>query len=176
MANQTALENHRAEGLARLQAEYEEMPTSEKLERAFNLARNTRTDTVDEFTPEEWIKIHRAYARGEWDLTPDEWTDRQLREAIEGHSPRFEDEGGNPGRAIYADGTKQCGRRNVLCDGCGVEISEDDFCTDSEVCDGSDAPGFFVCNTCATSELQSKSVAERSAHYTAQRELNKSRM
>lgn len=146
----------------------------EELRRAVNLFGNTCESFNQDYSAEQLITIYRAYLASGWDITPDRWTARQTREALAGHMPQWEDEDGSPGRAIYADGTKQPARDSYLCDACGVEIANGEHCTDEEVCGGSDDPGFFLCETCITKHAD-LAVEARREIYTAQREANDAR-
>jgi hypothetical protein len=79
------------------------------LRAACNLAGNTRD--AERWTAEEWLRLLRAYRASEWDYTPDEWTDRQVAEAlhpIAPLAPRFSDDyvALYPGKAMFAIGDR----------------------------------------------------------------------
>jgi hypothetical protein len=57
----------------------------DELTRTYNLMRNTRN--AERWTAEEWLRLGRAYRAGAWDVTPDEWTEQQLREALRKRNP-----------------------------------------------------------------------------------------
>ncbi len=44
-----------------------------------------------QFSLEQLFKIHKAWMLSEWDINPDRWTRRQLREALKGKPPRWDD-------------------------------------------------------------------------------------
>jgi hypothetical protein len=57
------------------------------------------------------------------------------------------------------------------CDSCGKPVGTD-YLTDDEVCDGSDGPGFFLCERKRCEKLPGRASADvevRRAHYTAGR-------
>jgi hypothetical protein len=45
----------------------------------------------DQFTTAQLLQIHRMHILSEWDIYPDKWTTRQLREALKGKPPMFDD-------------------------------------------------------------------------------------
>lgn len=45
------------------------------------------------WTPEELVKLAQACWKSEWDIFPDEWTERQLYEALNGRAPQWEIQG-----------------------------------------------------------------------------------
>lgn len=61
--------------------------------------------------------------------------------------------------------------RGLRCDGCGKPVAEDDYATDTEVCGGTDGPGFCLCSRarCAK-KLDGRTAEERRAIYAATRE------
>jgi hypothetical protein len=44
----------------------------------------------DPFSAEDLLKIWRAWRASEWDFYPDQWTPRQVREALRGIAPRWD--------------------------------------------------------------------------------------
>ena len=50
---------------------------------------------ISKFSVEDLIKIHRAWMKSDWDIYPDQWTDRQVKEALLGMAPNW-DENENP--------------------------------------------------------------------------------
>jgi hypothetical protein len=49
---------------------------------------------ISQYSPEELIAIRKAWIACEWDIMPDQWTVRQVEDAIhEGKVPRFDDDG-----------------------------------------------------------------------------------
>lgn len=58
------------------------------------IARNMDATTEsfnDRFTAEQLLTIGRAFLASEWDFYPDQWTARQVREALKGKPPRWDD-------------------------------------------------------------------------------------
>lgn len=50
-----------------------------------------REDAIDGYTVAELIAIDDAWSRSDWDIYPDQWTARQLREAIrDGRAPTWD--------------------------------------------------------------------------------------
>ena len=43
----------------------------------------------DEYSLEELIQIHRMFLLSEWDIYPDCWTKRQIKEALQGIPPQW---------------------------------------------------------------------------------------
>lgn len=43
----------------------------------------------EEFTPEQWLTITRAHLACEYGFYPDQWSKRQIKEALRGIVPRF---------------------------------------------------------------------------------------
>lgn len=75
----------------------------------------------DRFSVEEHIKIHRAWRACGWDIYPDQWTPRQVAEALaEGRPPTWDE---NERPTYEHDGPE-------LCAECGVPVhaseSDDD--------------------------------------------------
>lgn len=62
----------------------------ERLRRMVNLFNNCNESFNTRFTIEELVKLGDAYQRSEWDIPPDEWTERQIRDAIDkGRAPTW---------------------------------------------------------------------------------------
>jgi hypothetical protein len=43
-----------------------------------------------QFTAEQLLQIHRMLLASGWDILPDEWTDRQVEEALNGKPPKWD--------------------------------------------------------------------------------------
>ena len=43
------------------------------------------------YSADQLLKIFRALVLSEWDIMPDCWTQRQIREALKGKPPKFDD-------------------------------------------------------------------------------------
>lgn len=88
----------------------------------------------------------------------------ELREKIERAKPAFDD-----GTLSALEGrlkmlTDHPGETHI-CEACGAIVGAD-YCTDEEVCGGTDAPGFFLCDRDACSEKRNAlNVNERRALY-----------
>jgi hypothetical protein len=55
-----------------------------QLREAVSLLNNTRESFNDRFSVHELISIAQAYTRSEWDITPDQWTTKEVEDAIDG--------------------------------------------------------------------------------------------
>ncbi len=68
-------------------------------------------------------------------------------------------------------------KATIRCDFCGGAIGNNTYCSDDEVCAGSDGPGFYLCGRtrCETAR-RGLSVATRRALYTAQRAVNEGKL
>lgn len=53
----------------------------------------TREGFNHEFTAEQLIQIGKMLLLSEWDILPDRWTKRQVKEALAGTPPRWTDSG-----------------------------------------------------------------------------------
>lgn len=51
------------------------------------------TDFNQRFTAEQLIQLHKMFLESEWEIYPDQWTERQLREALAGKVPRWNETG-----------------------------------------------------------------------------------
>lgn len=80
----------------------------EELRSAVNLFNNCREgfnlSERNAFTAEHLIMLYRAYQISGWDITPDEWTDTQVKQALEGKAPRFEE----TRQGLHAIGVSDC--------------------------------------------------------------------
>jgi hypothetical protein len=56
----------------------------EELRRMVNLFNNTTESFNQRYTVEQLVLIYRAYQRSEWDITPDYWTPKEVKLALEG--------------------------------------------------------------------------------------------
>lgn len=73
-----------------------ELAGVEKLRRAVRILDNNSESFNYRFTAHELLAICEALLRSEHDISPSEWTDRQVREAIKGIPPKWgEDFRGN---------------------------------------------------------------------------------
>jgi hypothetical protein len=77
------------------------------------------------------------------------------------------------GKHDKRDGSSGQFIRVALCDICGKGTGAD-YCTDDEVCQGSDGPGFYLCTRkrCG-SKIEGLSIEQRREIYTKQRAANR---
>jgi len=68
---------------------------ADELRRIVNVLNNTREGFNDRFSARELVRIGKAYLACGWDFTPDQWTAKQVREALAGKVPAW-DEDENP--------------------------------------------------------------------------------
>lgn len=61
----------------------------EKLRRLVGIFDSCSEDFLDRFTREQLLKIYDAHMQCAWDLYPDQWSDRQVKEALRGVVPDF---------------------------------------------------------------------------------------
>jgi len=66
-----------------------------------DMSRWTSEDFWAGKTAEQVIAIGRAHRASEWDFLPDQWSPRQVEEALEGIVPRW---GGEDERPLYGSG------------------------------------------------------------------------
>lgn len=79
-------------------AKFDAMTGHEKIrdmERAFSY---TKMGVIERFEVVELLQIRRMWLASEWDFFPDQWTERQLSEALMGKPPRWDD---NTCKAVY---------------------------------------------------------------------------
>jgi len=68
----------------------------DKLRRAVNLFSNCSESFNQIFTEHQLLKLADAYSRCDYDITPDKWAARQIREALKfGRAPKWSDDVGN---------------------------------------------------------------------------------
>lgn len=80
---------------------HEDMSGVEELRAAVELFNGCNEDSNDRWSATELLAIARAYRASKWTIEPDEWTERQLREAIHGQVPQWDEvEGGL--RPVYS--------------------------------------------------------------------------
>lgn len=60
----------------------EELTGAQKLRQAVNLINNCQESFLDQYTAEQLLALYVAYKRSGWDITPDQWTERQVIEAL----------------------------------------------------------------------------------------------
>lgn len=52
----------------------------------------SREGFLDQFTAEQLVTLYRAHLACGWDFLPDSWTPRQVREALRGIVPMWDDD------------------------------------------------------------------------------------
>jgi hypothetical protein len=68
------------------QAEY----PIEELRRMVSAFSNCSESFLMRWTLPQLLQIWRAWDASAWDNTPDNWTARQIREALRGHAPKWD--------------------------------------------------------------------------------------
>ena len=69
--------------------ELNEMTGAELLRLIVSNINATRESFNDKYSIDELIQIHRMFLLSDWDIYPDEWTKRQVKEALEGIPPQW---------------------------------------------------------------------------------------
>lgn len=72
--------------------EYNKLYDIEKMRMAINAFSYCNETFLQRYSVKELFKIHWAMMASEWDFLPDQWTDRQVREALKGIVPCWDDE------------------------------------------------------------------------------------
>lgn len=62
---------------------------AEELRKAVNVINNMRESFNDRYTAAQLLTLWRAFHACEWDIAPDEWSQRQIYEALRGIVPQF---------------------------------------------------------------------------------------
>lgn len=77
------------------------------------------------------------------------------------------------GRTPHTDRDRRSGRyaNSRACDACGKPVGTN-YYTDDEVCEGSDGPGFFLCDRVRCMAKRDLPLEGRRALYEAQRKAN----
>lgn len=64
---------------------------ADELRRIVNVLNNTRESFNERFSARELVRLGKAYLACGWDFTPDKWTEKQVREALAGKVPAWDD-------------------------------------------------------------------------------------
>lgn len=64
---------------------------AEELRLCISNMNTTNESFNDRYSAEQLIQINRMLVLSGWDIYPDQWTQRQVREALAGTPPRFDD-------------------------------------------------------------------------------------
>lgn len=65
----------------------------EELRLAVSNLDHTHEAFMDAFTAAELLQINRMLIKSRWEIFPDQWTKRQIREALAGAPPDWTDDG-----------------------------------------------------------------------------------
>ncbi len=88
---------------------YHELSGIDKLRRMVDNFDSNHEEFNTRFTVEQLVIIHDAWMKSDWDINPDQWTKRQVQEALKGVPPNWIGDGkalyGE--KALYADGTTE---------------------------------------------------------------------
>ena len=63
------------------------MTGAEELRTAVGALDNCTESFLDRFTAEQLLQLWRVWNECGWDICPDQWTERQVREALQGKPP-----------------------------------------------------------------------------------------
>lgn len=69
--------------------ELNELTGAELLRLIVQNVNTTRESFNDQYSLEELIQIHRMFLLSDWDIYPDDWTKRQVKEALQGIPPQW---------------------------------------------------------------------------------------
>ena len=69
--------------------ELNDMTGAELLRLIVSNLNTTRESFNDQFSLEELVQIHRMFYLSDWDIYPDDWTKRQVKEALRGVPPQW---------------------------------------------------------------------------------------
>lgn len=67
----------------------------DELRKAVNVINGMRESFNDRFTIAQLVNLWRALHMCEWDIAPDEWSGRQVNEALRGIVPQFRESNGS---------------------------------------------------------------------------------
>lgn len=74
----------------------EKMTGIEELRLTVNVCSWMKESFNDRYSAAQLVAICIAHSKCEWDYLPDTWTTRQVKEAIKGIVPRWDEEGEKP--------------------------------------------------------------------------------
>lgn len=72
-------------------SEYEKLFDIEKMRRAVSAFSYCNETFLQRYRMADLMKIHLAMVKSEWDFLPDQWTNRQVKEALHGKVPMWDD-------------------------------------------------------------------------------------
>ena len=70
--------------------EFEERTGMEQMRVIVAALNGCRESFLDQFTIPQLIKLYKAWLNSKWDFMPDEWTDRQVKNALRGKAPMWD--------------------------------------------------------------------------------------
>lgn len=77
--------------------EFEELNGIEKMRVIARALGNCNESFLASFTIPQLIKLYKAWITSGWGFYPDQWTDRQVKQALRGHAPMWN----NNGQPVY---------------------------------------------------------------------------
>lgn len=72
--------------------EFDKFTGMEQLRAMMGGLNNCQESFLDRYKIPQLIKIYRMWLKSAWDFAPDTWTERQLREALKGIVPNWNDD------------------------------------------------------------------------------------
>jgi hypothetical protein len=72
----------------------------EELREMLACLEHCKEDFLVRFTTKQLFQLWRSWKSSEWDFYPDQWSERQVKEALRGKAPRWDDEQERP---VYTD-------------------------------------------------------------------------
>lgn len=72
-------------------SEYNKLFDIEKMRMAVNAFSYCNETFLQRYRIADLMKIRLAWVKSEWDFFPDQWTERQVREALRGKAPMWDD-------------------------------------------------------------------------------------
>lgn len=71
--------------------QFDSLTGIEKMRTMVGALNNCNESFLQGFTIQQLIKIYRMWLSSDWTFMPDTWTERQVREALRGHEPYWND-------------------------------------------------------------------------------------
>ena len=68
------------------------MTGMEKLRKAVSLFNNCNESFLDRFSEAELLCIYEAWSKSGWDITPDDWEEQQVTNALFGIVPQWDND------------------------------------------------------------------------------------
>lgn len=73
--------------------QYDALTGAEKLRRAVLALGSCRESFLEQYSATQLLAIHRAWALSDWDYPPDVWERKQVRQALRGVVPQWDEDG-----------------------------------------------------------------------------------